>query len=219
MLTFFLLILCINIDALSYGVAGGIKKRKFSALYVLLVCVMSTIMFAVPLYLSKFVFQYFDELICRIINGVILMLMGIIYLLPKDLIKSKLRSHKKPNYSQNTNDINSEFKETLDAKIENKEKSIENSMENNQKFEKITFVKCFLECFVISVDAIFTAFLSNFTDNYYILAVAFYALTNYLAIYFGNRVLYKINALVKFNLSFISGLIFILLGVLKICGF
>ncbi len=257
MLTFCLLILCINIDALSYGVANGVQNRKFSVLYILLVCVMSTIMFAVPLYLSKYVFQYFDELICRIINGIILMLLGFIYILPKNFIK-KLFKNKKTNYSQNTknstintgtttNIIINNFNENQDKNNENYIKNSDNCLKttkninatsknnkkrnqnsnnnelnsdsNTQKYTKISFGRCFFECFVISVDAIFTAFLSNFTDNYYIFAVAFYAITNYLAIYLGNRALYKINKLVKFNLSFLSGLIFILLGVLKICGF
>lgn len=180
MLSFSLLILCLNIDALSYGIANGAINNRMSKRYIFIVCVMSTIMFAIPLAVSKYIFQYFDETICKIINGVVLILLGISYLLPK----------KKSNYSQNNFD--KKYKPAL---------------------------KCFTECLVISVDAIFTALLSGFSENYYIFSVFFYAFSNYFAIFLGNRFLYKLNSISKINLTFISGLVFVLLGVLKMVGF
>ena len=58
---FLLLILCLNIDALSFGVAYGIKKVKFSLWFVLKVSILSSIFFAIPLLLSQFLFKYFDK--------------------------------------------------------------------------------------------------------------------------------------------------------------
>lgn len=222
MLTFSILILCINIDALSYGVANGAKGRSFSLLYILLVCAMSTVMFAVPLAVSKYVFQYFNELACRIINATFLILMGIIYLIPKEKIK-KLKKSKKnknklkkiniqendTNYSQNTAEIKDDtlmFDEILSRKTK-------------KKNTPISFSRCFCECFVISVDAIFSAFLSGFSENFYLYSVIFYAVTNYLAILIGNRLLFRLGRRFNFSFDLLGGLVFILLGILKIVGF
>ncbi len=201
MLTFSLLILCLNLDALSYGIANGAKNRKFSILYVLVVCLMSTIMFAVPLAVSKYVFQYFDETACRLVNATILIAMGIFYMIPKKISNKSSDIKNDPNYSQNN----------LTQSLNNTKSNIPNT--------KISFSRCFIECLVISVDAIFTAFLSGFSENYFIFSVALYAVTNFLAILFGNRLLYKISNKINFRLDLFSGLIFILLGVLKIIGF
>lgn len=89
MLSFALLILCLNIDALSYGIAYGAKNKKLKISYILLVTFMSTIMFAMPLALSKYIFQYFDKQTCSIINGIILILLGISYIIPKKSDKEK----------------------------------------------------------------------------------------------------------------------------------
>lgn len=223
MLTFSLLILCLNLDALSYGIANGAKNKKFSFAYVLLVCIMSTIMFAVPLMVSKYVFQYFDETICRTINAAVLIAMGIFYMIPK---KSE-----KPDKNIKNNKINQNklTENSIRAKTSTKNgtTSQPNYSQNNltsknkskQKNTHFSFPKCFCECLVISIDAIFTAFLSGFSENYYLFSVAFYAITNFLAIIIGNRVLFKISGHTNFSLDFFSGLIFIVLGMLKIVGF
>lgn len=243
MLAFSLLVLCLNIDALSYGIANGAKKNQFSLIYIFLICITSTLMFAVPLAISKYVFQYFDEQVCHIINGIVLILLGINYLIPKNLkIKNKKNNRKtsnnilnnsieqiqnqksdkfyqndneqncqtpnQPNYSQNTN-INKE--RNTDCYSQNKDSA-------PIKKPRISLLKSFCECLVISVDAIFAAFLSNFSSNLYLFFVFLYAISNFLAILVGNRLLYKISIKSRFSLDFLSGFIFLLLGVLKIIG-
>ena len=177
MLTFCITILCLNIDALSYGISYGISKKKIKLRYIFLICTMSTIMFAIPLGISKYIYQLFNPLLLRIINGIILIILGLNYLL------------KRP--------------------------------ENNpiKKQDKFSFKTCFLECLAISVDAIFTALLSGFSYNFYIFSIFFYAFTNFFAIFLGNYLFYNFNKNLKINLSFFSGFIFIILGIIKFIGF
>lgn len=255
MLTFFLLILCVNIDALSYGIAYGLKKKRFKILYILAITTLSTVLFAVPLYFSKFIYEYFDETICHIVNAIILLLLGIYYLIPKNslnknkkIFKNKLntgyleldirfkscnynvkstffstnhklnKKSKKQNYSQNKSNKNYKYSILFNKnKLSSKNKKIRyNKKEKNNKTNILRF---FCECMAISVDAIFTAFLSGFHDNFYIYAVIFYALSNFFAIFLGNILFYKLDKNFKFNLEFLSGIIFIILGILKIFGF
>ena len=173
---FLLLILCLNIDALSFGVAYGIKKVKFSFWFVLKVSILSSIFFAIPLFLSQFLFKYFDKTICNIINGIILILLGFFSFLKKD-------------------------------------------KESNENIFCFSRKKVFGECFAFSVDAIFTAFLGGFPLNFYLFFVFFYFFSNFLAIFFGNLILFKINNKTKFRLDFVGGIIFLILGITKIFGF
>lgn len=224
MLSFFLIILCLNIDALSYGIAYGIKRTKFKILFVINMSLLSTVLFAVPLYVSKYIYEYFNETLLQIINGIILIILGIKYIFSKsknqNIKKNKekiIKKLEKLNYSQNTTNKICKNKN----KIKNKYKNIKfwkPKQKKNTICFKNNFKQCFLECTAFSVDAMFTALLSGFSANYYVFSVIFYGITNFLAIFCGNLIFYKINKNLKFNLNIFSGLIFIFLGMLKMMG-
>ena len=61
MLAFLLVILCLNIDALSYGVAYGVKKIKLKLSYILAISLLSTVMFAICLGLTKYIYHLVDK--------------------------------------------------------------------------------------------------------------------------------------------------------------
>lgn len=217
MLTFFLLILCVNIDALSYGIAYGLKKERFTILYILLTTLLSSALFAVPLYYSKYIYRYFNELTCHIVNALILILLGLYYLIPKRFKKTQ---NLKDNLNKKYVEIGIKFKRSTKS---DEKYGIMFSLNYSQNTVKLKnqnkTVRFFCECFAISVDAIFTAFLSGFSENYYIFAVFFYALTNFFAIFLGNILFFKINKKFKVNLEMLSGIIFIVLGIIKFWGF
>ena len=172
---FLLLILCLNIDALSFGVAYGLKKTRFSFWFVLKISFLSTFFFAVPLFLSQFVFKYFNRQVCNIINGIILIILGCTCF-------------------------------------------IKNSKQNSEFHLVFSHKKFFGECFAFSVDAIFSAFLGGFPMNFYIFFVIFYFFSNFLAIFLGNLILFKLNSKIKLRLDFFGGIIFIVLGITKMFG-
>ena len=130
----------------------------------------------IPLAISKYIYEYFNELFLRLINAAVLIIFGLKFIFEK---QDETKIKKQANFSVKS---------------------------------------CFIECLIISVDAIFTALLSGFSANYYLISVLFYFFTNFLAILLGNIIFLKINKKLKINLSIFSGLIFILLGILKIIG-
>jgi putative Mn2+ efflux pump MntP len=78
------LILCLNIDALSYGIAYGLKKIRLKTTYVLLISLLSSVMFFIPLYFSKFISNFLSKNILNFVNGLILIFLGIKYIFSKD---------------------------------------------------------------------------------------------------------------------------------------
>lgn len=99
MAAFLLLILCLNIDALSFGVTYGLKKIKFNFFFSLKICIISSIFFAVPLFLSPLVFKYLDRSLCNIINGIILILLSIMYFTKSSGKKKKqIENHSTKNF-------------------------------------------------------------------------------------------------------------------------
>ena len=174
MTSFLIIILCLNLDALSYGISCGIRKIKINLKYIFYITTLSTLFFAIPLYFSKYIYTYFNPLVLRYINAAILIILGLIYIFKKE--------------------------------------------DQTKKQILLSYKTCFFECVAISVDAIFTAILSGFSGNFYIFSIFFYCLTNFFAIFFGNIFFYKLNNFLKINLSFFSGFIFIILGILKCVG-
>lgn len=100
MVSFFILILCLNIDALSYGIAYGAIKKKFKIKYVLAITILSTLMFAIPLAGSKYIYSLFNPLVLRIINGIILILLGFSYFLKKEENKKNIEINEKISFKQ-----------------------------------------------------------------------------------------------------------------------
>lgn len=81
MITIILLIIAISFDAMSYGLAQGLKNIKVPFFYVMVMTLISTMLFTLPLYLSKYIAKYISEVLLNIINGSILIILGIFYLI------------------------------------------------------------------------------------------------------------------------------------------
>lgn len=87
MATFILLLFTINLDALSFGIAYGINNQKLKPTTILYICLFSTLLFSVPLALSKYISQFFNEIVLRIINSIVLFLLGLFYIFKKETQK------------------------------------------------------------------------------------------------------------------------------------
>ncbi len=83
MLSFCLIILCVNIDAFSYGAAYGAQKQKLPTTYIILTTILSTIYFSISLILSKHLYSHYCKQTLELINGIILIILGLTYLFPK----------------------------------------------------------------------------------------------------------------------------------------
>ena len=172
MLSFIIILLCVNIDALSFGISYGMRGVKIKTSTTLLISILSTLLFSIPFLVSKFVMGFLDQKICFLINGFFLIILGLVYIIETD-------------------------KKT--PKILNLKNSI-------------------FECFIISIDAIFTALFYGYLFKNHIFYIFLYYIFNFFAIFHGNRLFYKFSKISKLNLYFFSGIIFIFLGIFKIFG-
>jgi len=183
MFTIIILVIAISFDAMSYGLAQGLKNIKINFLCSFIMTIISTIIFTIPLYLSKFVAKYLNEQICDIINGIVLILIGIIYL----------------------------FK--YFNQLKNREQ-----LEKNKNQTCLKIKNGIIAIFPISLDAIFTAFLNGYTLDFVIFGVSFYFIMTFISIYILNLIGLKLTNKTSLDLGFLSSLIFILIGTLKIFG-
>lgn len=174
MIKIILLVVAVNIDALSFGFASGLCKSKIKWNYALCMAVISTILFSVPLYLSHIVVKYLNEDIFYIINGIVLCLLGIFYIL-------------------------SAFRKKTEQEIYNT-KSLKG---------------CIISVLPISLDSIFTAFLNGYSLSYVIFGIVFYFVTTFCFIFFANLIGLKLTSKSKLNINWVSGVIFLILGILK----
>ena len=83
MAAFLITILCLNIDALSYGISYGTRKIKINLKYILFITFVSTLLFAIPLKISKYIYQVFNPFVLRFINAIILFVLGLTYIFQK----------------------------------------------------------------------------------------------------------------------------------------
>ena len=177
-----LLIIALSLDAFSFGLAQGFKNNKIKVVFIFLMSILSTVLFAIPLFLSQFIFHFFNKDICNIINGSILTLLGLYYFIK--FIVFKFRK--------------------LDIK--------------NVKNNEICLKFCILSTFPISLDAIFTAFLNGYSLSNIIFAILTYFLFTFVCIFVSNFIALKLSKKSSFDLSWLSGFIFIILGLLKTFG-
>lgn len=87
MATFILLLFTINLDALSFGISYGLNNKKLKPITILYFCLFSTLLFSIPLALSKHISQFFSEIVLRIINSIVLILLGLFYIFKKETQK------------------------------------------------------------------------------------------------------------------------------------
>ena len=80
MLSFVIIILCVNLDALSFGISYGLRKQKIKFSSIIFISTLSTILFLIPLYLSNYIFNKLNQKLCYILNGIFLINLGIFYI-------------------------------------------------------------------------------------------------------------------------------------------
>ena len=77
MFSFLITIICLNLDALSYGISYGVIQTKINLKYIFFINIISTSLFSIPLYISKYIYTLFNPKILRYTNAIILIILGI----------------------------------------------------------------------------------------------------------------------------------------------
>lgn len=87
-----------------------------------------------------------------------------------------------------------------------------------QSTEEKTKSSLFVSTIIFSLDAFFSALFSSFDSIEIFCGVSFYFVITFVCLFVVSNIVYKFFSKNKVDLSWISGLLFIVLGVLKICG-
>ncbi len=177
-----ILIAAVSLDAFSFGLAQGFKKNKLTLLNILIMTILSTILFSIPLHLSNLVFKYFDKNFCNLFNGIILILLGLIYFISSFMAK---------NCKNEKEDV---------------------------KFNTLCIKNCILFTFPINLDAVFTAFLNGYNIPNLPFAILIFFVFTFCSLLIPNKISLKLSNKSSSNLSWLSGLIFIIIGSLKSFG-
>lgn len=177
MITIILLVLAVSLDSLSFGVGQGLNNKKIGLFNSIIMTILATILFTIPLYLSKLVVKNMDEDLCFLINGTVLLLLGLFYIITYIINKDKPKKYV-------SNDVN--------------------------------FKYYIISTFPITLDAIFTAFLNGYSLDNLWFAIFFFFIITFVSLYVGNLITIKLSKKFNLSLEWLSGIIFIILGIIKL---
>lgn len=194
-----LILLAVSLDVFSFGLSLGFNNVYLSIIKGLFFTLISAFIFAFPLALSKLISQIIPEKICYLINGIVLLLLGLYYLI-SFIVKIKIKNSK--NAQKGTNKTN-----------------LKNEHENINPLAKTPFLglKYLAFCAIpVNLDAFFTALLSGFSMGNFFIVLLFYLIFTFIAVYIGNKLSFYLSKKANLDLSWISGILFIILGMLKL---
>lgn len=194
-----LILLAVSLDVFSFGLSLGFKRVYLDFYKGLFFTFISAFIFAFPLLLSKLISKVIPQKICFLINGIVLLLLGVYYLMSFIIKKVKDRA-------------NSAQKAPLKANLQNEQ-------ENNHALGQTPFLglKYLALCAVpVNLDAFFTALLSGFIMGNFFVVLLIYLTFTFFAIYIGNKLSFYLSKKINLDLSWISGILFIVLGILKL---
>lgn len=194
-----LILLAVSLDVFSFGISLGIDKVNLNWYKALYFTFISMLIFSIPLALSKLIATIVAPKICYIINGSVLIAMGIFYLIcfvKNCLKKASKKVQNSPNSLQNTNSH---------GIIQEKDKS-----------GKLGLKSLAICAIPVNLDAFFTALLSGFSMGNFFIVLAIYLVFTFLAVYLANKISFFLTKRLQLDLSWLSAILFIVLGVFKI---
>lgn len=196
--TFFVL-LTVSLDVFSFGITLGISKERLSFLKSLIFTAVSLLLFAVPLTLSGVVATFISSGVCYLINGVALLCLGGWYL--GKYISAEIEKRA----------FLAKFAPCINLYIFERVFYNKNRVRLNMGLKSVIF------CAVpVNLDAFFTALLIGNELGGFFEVCALYIILTFLALTLGHIVSTKLRQFISLNFSWVSGVLFILLGLLKI---
>ena len=194
-----LILLAVSLDVFSFGISLGVKKQNLSAPKALYFTLVSTLLFVIPFSLSFVFAKFVPAHVCYLINGSVLLALGFVYFqvyVLKNFITPPKSSKKRPNLPQTQN------------KQENYHST---SKHGNLSLKWLTFYTI-----PVNLDAFFTALLVGFSMGNYFFVLATYTIFTFVSVFISNKIAINLSNKIKFDLSFVSGILFLILGALKL---
>ena len=201
-----LLVGAISLDALVVSFSYGVNKIKIPIPSVLIITIISTIALTLGLYLGSFFSAVISEQVATAISASILILIGVIKL-SDSLIKSYIKKH-----------------QTLDKKIYFKFLSLQFMLNvyadpleaDTDESKTLSAKEAIGLAFVLSLDGLTAGFGAGLSQGGFLWIIGFSLIICGLFIFLGALLGRLISKKSKLNLSWLSGTVLIVLGIVSI---
>lgn len=201
-----LLVLAVSLDAFVASVHYGVKKIKIPFLSILIINLICSSLLGMSTFLGQEAQRFLPEGLTSMISFVILVFLGIYYLF-EGLIKFYLESKK-----DKTGEIELKFADVrfmVNVYIDETKADKDSSKVLDSK-------EAIYLAVALSLDSLTIGFGSGLSDMYYLNIVILSFLAGFISIFGGLKVGEKISSGIKFNLSWISGILLIALAILRL---
>ena len=203
MLISLLLVLAICIDAFATSVTYGIAKIKIPVLSAIIVSLIGSSFLAISLFFANFISKYIQINVCTIVSGMLLLFLGVSNLF-NNYIKGYLRKNKGiKNMKFSISDISVMIDIILD--------------ESNADFDNskiISIREALVLSIALSLDSLATGFSFglNYNKVYTVFLLSF--IIGLVSVISGNIIGQKISRVSKVDLSWLCGLLLIILAII-----
>lgn len=204
MLSAVLLIIAISIDAFAVSITYGIKKIKIPFVSAMIISLTGTGFLLLSLFLAKLVTNYIDKSICTILSIILLMTIGFTDLFQSS-IKSYLRKHKgQANVSFSVFNISFAVDIFLDETKADRDNS-----------KTLSAKEAIMLAIALSVDSLATGFSAGLSITNILAQIVMCFFAGIIFCLAGRAIGEKIQAKSRIDLSWLSGVILIILAISK----
>ena len=201
-----LLVLAVSLDAFVASVHYGVKKIKIPFLSILIINLICSFLLGLSTFLGQEAQRFLPEGLTSMISFVILVFLGIYYLF-EGLIKFYLESKK-----DKTGEIEIKFADIrFMVNI-----YIDETKADKDKSKVLDSREAIYLAIALSLDSLTIGFGSGLSDMHYLNIVILSFLAGFISIFSGLKVGERISSGIKFNLSWVSGILLIVLAILRL---
>lgn len=201
-----LLVLAVSIDSFVASIHYGIKKIKIPFSSILIINLISSSFLGLSIFLGKEAQKFFPMGMTSMISFIILSLLGVYYLF-EGLIKFYLESKKdsKGEIEVKFADIRFMINIYIDGTKADKDKS-----------KILDYKEAIYLAIALSLDSLTIGFGSGLSNMNYLKIMFFAFLAGFFSIFSGLKIGERLSKEIRFNLSWLSGIILIILAFLRL---
>ncbi len=192
MFDIFLLIFIFSLDSFLVSIAYSIKKIKINCLCLIIISLVNVLSILFSVYIGIFISLFISKQVLKIISFLILVCLGL-YNILDDFIQNKF--------------IN-------DSKI--LKIIIDKSNADLDKSNNISVYEAIILSFVLSIDSFLGSISIGFSNIPILILLIIVFITNLLFLLIGKYLGSKLNSILNINFSYISGIIIILIALLRL---
>lgn len=204
MLSAFLLVIAISIDAFAVSVTYGIRKIKIPLVSAMIISLTGTGFLLISLFCAKLFSSFLQESTCKILSIILLMIIGL-----TDLFQSTIKTYLRKNKGQ-ANVSFSVFNISFAIDI-----FIDETKADRDNSKTLSAKEAVLLAIALSIDSLATGFSAGLSLSNIPLQIIFCFIAGIVFCLTGRLIGEKIQAKSRIDLSWLSGVMLIALAVTK----